>query len=158
MSNDGNDLLGKMGRPWAKWPAIGAVAKGTVIETPTARQSRDFDSGESLWWDEEQTQPKMEVVIPIATDERDPDVDNDDGERALVLSVGTARFKAVQAAMKAAGVRAVEPGGVIAVTYTGDGPKPKGSKKNPPKEFSATYTPPAGTEQSALDALGGLIK
>lgn len=153
----GNDLLGKMGRPWAKWPTKGHTVTGTVIGTPEARQSRNFETGDMDTWPN--GDPKMEVVVPIATEERDPEVDNDDGERSLVLPVGTARFKAVQAAMKTAGVRALESGGVITVTYTGDGPKPKGSKLNAPKEFSATYTPPAGVSESeALAALGGLIQ
>jgi hypothetical protein len=155
--SDGNDLLGKTARPWAKWPAVGAVVTGTVIDAPSARQSRNFESGEPDTWPN--GDPKMEVVVPLATSERDPEIEDDDGERSLVLPVGSARFKAVQAAMKRAGVKALAPGGVIAVRYTKDGPKPKGSKLNAPKEFSAEYTPPAGvSEQDALAALGGLIK
>lgn len=174
--NDGNDLLGKMARPWAKWPKVGDVVSGTVVETPSQRQSRNFETGQPETW-ESNGDPKMEVVVILATTQRDPDVQGDDGERALVLPVGSARFRAVQLAMRNAGVRGLQPGGKLAVTYTGDGVKPKGSKLNAPKEFSAHYVPPeldiqaaidikdAATaphskqaEQDALAALGGLIR
>jgi hypothetical protein len=159
--DDGNDLLNSAGKgtPWAKWPVKGATVTGRIIDTPSARQSTDIEDRTPKFWPD--GTKMMEVSVRIATDERDADIEEDDGTRQVVLPVGTSRFKAVQAAMKTAGVKALEPGGVLTITYTHDGPKAKGSKFAP-KEYSATYTAPAQAalagDGDALGALAGLVK
>ncbi len=161
--SDGNDLLMSGGRPWAAWKKIGDTVTGTIVSPPTARQSRDFDTQEPAFWDEEKQDPKMEVLVIIQTTTIDPEIEGDNGERSLVLPKGSARFRAVQTAIRASGANGFEVGGTIAVTYTGDGEKPKRRGALAPKLYSAKYAPPvaaaAGSseEEAALNALAGLV-
>jgi hypothetical protein len=149
---DGNDLLmASGGTPWAKWPAKGTKVTGVVKEVPKARQSRDIDTNTPAVWPDGEA--KMEVVILIATDERDPDIEDDDGTRQVVLPKGSGRFIAVQGALKAAKANGILPGGRLEITYVKDGPKRAGSKFAP-KEYAATYVPPT---EDGLDALSGLL-
>ncbi len=157
--SDGNDLLMSGGRPWAKWARIGDTVTGTVTSSPTARQSRDFDTGLPDFWDEEKQEPKMEVVVTIQTGITDPDIEGDNGERAVILPKGSSRFRAVQTAVRVSSADRLEVGGVLSITYTGDGEKPKRRGALAPKLYSATYTPGSGTpdEAAALNALAGLV-
>lgn len=161
--SDGNDLLMSGGRPWAAWAKIGDVVTGTIVSPPTARQSRDFDTQEPAFWDDEKKDPKMEVLVIIQTSTIDPDIEGDNGERSLVLPKGSQRFRAVQTAIRKAGANGFEVGGVISVKYTGDGEKPKRRGALAPKLYTAEYTAPvaaaAGSadEEAALNALAGLV-
>jgi len=154
--SSGNDILGQTGRPWAKWPTIGTEVRGRVLEEPSLRQSRDYESGDMMTWPN--GDPKMEIVVALATELRDSEIDNDNGERALVLPVGSNRFRAVQKAMRDGGSKGLYPGDTIAVKYVADGPRdPARPRLNPPKEFVAEYTRANGSAtQKALDALAGL--
>lgn len=160
--SDGNDLLMSGGRPWAKWEKIGDSVTGKVVSAPTARQSRDFDSGEPAWWDDEKKDPKMEVVVIIQANTIDPEIEGDTGERSVVLPKGSARFRAVQTAVRASGAKGIEVGGTLTVTYTEDGEKPKRRGAQAPKLYKAKYEAPTGTgdaaEEAALNALAGLVQ
>jgi len=155
MSN-GNDILGRSGRPWAKWPAIGDEVRGTVLEEPSVRQSRDYESGDPMTWPN--GDPKMEIVVPLKTALRDPEIQGDEGERIVVLPVGSNRFRAVQKAMRDAGVKGLFAGDELAVKYVADGPRdPAKPRLSPPKEFAAEYKKAnAAAAKNALDALAGL--
>ncbi|MFT2016324.1 hypothetical protein ACMA1D_10840 [Streptomyces sp. 796.1] len=102
-------------------------------------QKRDFDSGEPVFWND--GRPKMLMQVNIQTEARDPADPDDDGVRALYLEYKKAY--AVRDAVKASGARAVEPGGVLALTYTGDDHAAARGRGKPPKNYSATYQPPA---------------
>lgn len=140
MSTDAYDLLYKSDGASAKFERPGAVVSGTVIEEPVSRQATDFKTKELKWWDKEKTQPVMEVVITIQTDERDPNVTDDDGRRRLFC--GNRLLKAVREAIKDSGHKGSIVGGRLGVEYTGDGvPSERGL--NPPKLYKAKFVPPA---------------
>jgi len=146
----GNDLLGRGGRPWAKWTNIGDVVSGTVLEEPEQRQSRDYESGELAVWPN--GEPRLEVIVPLQTSLSDPDIDNDNGERLVVLPAGSARFRAVQTALRKAGSKGLFPGDQLVIRYKEDGARV--GKKNPPKIYDAEYK--KSSNGSVLDALSGL--
>lgn len=145
--SDPNDFLLSGGVPSAKFPEIGTVVKGTVLSAEV-NQQRDFDSGEPKTYDD--GNPMMQMVVTLATDERDPDVDGDDGTRKLYVK--GAMLAAVRTALRAASAR-IEPGGTLVVKYVADGtPSKKGL--NPPKQYEAAYKPGTGTAVDALLADG----
>jgi hypothetical protein len=160
MSN-GNDLLmGSGGHPWAKWNQVGDAVEGECVAAPTQRQSRDFDTGDPAVWPN--GDPKLELLVLLQTEELDNDIAGDDGVRAVVLPVGTQRFRAVQRAVREAGARGIEPGGFLSVKYTGDQPHERRGF-NPVKQFAATYKAPQTPaempdDKDALNALASFIK
>jgi hypothetical protein len=154
---DANDMLMSGGIPWLSFKEKGVTYTGKVMSF-TARQSRDFESGDLAWWDKEQTQPKEEVVITLQTDLFDPEVDGDTGARQLVVPKGSARMAAVRSAIRSAGASGIEVGGTITITYTGDKPNTKNPKLNGIKQFDVTYVAPGLTDQAAQDALDALTK
>lgn len=143
---DPNDWLMSGGAKSAKFPEVGTVVKGTIVTPPTLSQQTDFTTGALKTWDD--GKPMMQLVVTIATDERDPDEPEDDGLRSLY--VRGAMQAAVKDAIRKAGAKGLEVGGTIAVRYTGDGvAKQRGM--NPPKQFAAQYKAPAS--QAADDFL-----
>ena len=149
MSKDANDLLMSGGVPWASFQAIGDSVSGPLTGEPTTQQARDFDSGALKFWDD--GEPIMEIVYVLATGQVDPLVDDDNGDRKVVLN-SAHKKAAVRAAVKAAGAKGVHTGGVLTLTYSGqDDPKKKGSQGA--KQFQATYVPPADALLNAPAAL-----
>ena len=63
------DLLEGGGKS-AKFETVGDTTKGQVVSAES-RQQTDYTSGEPLTWDD--GNPRMQLVITLATDERDPD-------------------------------------------------------------------------------------
>ena len=148
---DPNQFLLATGVPSFKFTNIGAIAKGEIVSLDMQQQN-DFESGAPLWWDEAKTQPRMQLRIVLATDERDGD---DDGRRAIYVK-GQMQA-AVRDAIKKAGADKIEEGGTLAVKYDSDGEPPKsasGKPLNPPKQFVAQYQPPSVTPAAvAVDDL-----
>ena len=151
MSN-ANDLLMGGGVKSATFPngAYGHTVAGTITQPPTTSQQRDFDSGELLTWSD--GNPKMQIVVTLQTDQRDPSDPDDNGMRVLYIKASSAMQRAVRDAVKASGAKGLEVGGVLAVRYDRDEPNSKG-RGNPKKIYSAAYTPPA--QQAAHDTLMG---
>lgn len=137
--NANNFLMG--GGKSASFKDIGKTVAGVIKQEPEVTQQRDFDSGEPAFWDKDKTEPKMQLVITLLTQERDPQDPHDDGERKLYVASPNMR-KAIAAAVRAAGRNGLAVGGALAVTYTHD--EPKTGKGNPPKGYSAQYVPPTG--------------
>ena len=144
-TTDPNDLLLGSGLPSAKFPVIGTVVKG-VVEHSEVSQQTDIN-GTRLTWDN--GDPRMQVVITLATDERDPAVDDDDGRRKLYVKAQMQ--KAIGDALRTAGVK-LEVGGVLAVQYESDAP-PKKVGHNGAKQYRAQYQPPSAAT-AANDLLG----
>ena len=116
---------------------------GVIVEPqPELVQMTDFKTGDPLFWDKEETRPKMQLVINLLTQERDEDDPSDDGRRRLYVK-GNMR-KAIAGAVRAAGAKGLAIGGGLQVTFTGEGEKEKGM--NPPKLYSAKYVKPAAAE------------
>jgi hypothetical protein len=145
----GNDLLmNSGGTPWAKFPQPGTTVVGDVIGEPEARQRTDFDDGTPLTWPN--GDPRMEVVVKLQTTERDPEIQDDDGVRALHMYGNM--LAAVRDAVKATKAAGLQPGGRLAVTYTGDG-EARGKSKAP-KLYRAQYAVPAGGGNEVLMGQG----
>lgn len=132
-----NFLLGG-GVPSAKFEAIGTTVGGVITEEPEMRQQNDFDANEPAFWPD--GKPKMQLVVTVQTDLRDPEVQDDDGQRRFYVRANLQ--KAVAAAVRKAKASALEVGGTLQVTYSADGAK-SNPRFNAPKLYTATYTPPA---------------
>lgn len=125
------------GTPWAKFPAVGSVVRGTIVSIEQ-RQRTEFETNEPLL--NKDNTPAMEIVVVLQTTERDPEIEDDTGLRALHAPVwffeGCMRL-AIMAAVLAAGAKAPEIGGELAVQHSGMDGKAK--------LYVATYAPPALT-------------
>ncbi|KAB8196229.1 hypothetical protein FH608_005485 [Nonomuraea phyllanthi] len=141
-----NDFLMAGGTTSAKFATPGTTVSGTICRQPEVQQQRDFTSGKPKTWDN--GDPMMQLQVVLATDERDQEIPDDDGERAIYVK--GAMKKAVQDAVRKSGAKGLEIGGTLTVTYTGDG-TPSQRGMNAPKLYSAAYVPPAA--KTANDVL-----
>jgi hypothetical protein len=141
-------LMGGGGPPSAKFPVLGYENAGRLVGKPTVEQQRDYDTEEPLYWAD--GKPRWQIVVTLATGERDPEIRDDDGVRRLFVK-GQMKT-AVQAALKAVKADGLEEGGHLTVTYTSDGPQPN-PKKNPPKQYTARYVTAANAELMAPEPI-----
>lgn len=132
IDNSALDLLEGGGKT-AKFATIGDIVKGTVVSA-SSKQQTEFGTGKPLTWDN--GDPKMELVVTLATDERDPDDATDDGTR--VLYAKGAMLAAIRAARQG---KTFEAGGTLAVKYVSDKPSSTPGY-NPAKQFVAEYQAP----------------
>jgi hypothetical protein len=140
----------------ASFLTIGATFTGLIIEQPEVRQQNDPDTGLPKTWDN--GDPMWQIVVTCDTDQRKPEIENDDGVRYLYISgskkpESLSMHVAVRDAVQAAGVDGLEKGGRITVTYIGDGEKAPGASavRSKPKQYSATYIPAASVALMAPD-------
>lgn len=146
---DPNDLLmGGGGPPSAKFPVLNYEVAGRITAKPTSEQQRDYDTDKPLYW--EDGKPRYQIVVTLATGERDPEVSDDDGIRRLFIK-GQMKT-AVAAAVKAAKANGLEEGGHLTVTYTADGEQPN-PKKKPPKHYTARYVTAVDAELMAPEPI-----
>jgi hypothetical protein len=149
--SDANDVLFGSGIPAAKFTNPGDTFGGPIVKLE-ATQMRKFDkktnrpTDELDFWDN--GDPKMQAVVTVRTQHRDPEDPSDDGQRKLYIS---SRYQqnAVKGAVKAAGKRALEIGGILQLTYTHEAPSEAGPLA---KFYEATYQPPSAA--AANQALG----
>ena len=99
---DANALLMGGGVASAKFEDIGATVTGRVVAKPTANQQTDFKTGAPKTYDN--GDPMMQVVVELATADRDPDNPEDDGHRKVYI-----KGKSLTAAVRAAVLRAGAP-------------------------------------------------
>jgi hypothetical protein len=135
---DANELLMGGGRAAAKFPTIGTTITGRIAQTPQARQQTDIETGEPLTF--ANGDPRMQIVVTLATAERDPTDADDDGERALYIKGNM--LTAIRDAVRKTGAKGLEVGGTLTITYTADGEK-KNRAFNAPKLYAAVYVPPS---------------
>lgn len=143
-----NDLLMSAGVSAAKFPTVGTAVSGRIAREPEAREQTDFTTGAVLRWDN--GEPKMQIVVHVATDERDSQDLSDDGTRALYVK--GQMLNAVRSAVRGAGAPGLAVGGALTVTYIGDA-EPTKRGFNGAKQYSATYTPP--TQAAVANLLNG---
>ncbi len=140
MSSDNvNDfLMGGGGAPTAtfKDASIGRKYVGKIIASEVTQQT-EMKTGEPKFWKD--GNPMMQAVITIQTDERNLDIEDDDGQRRLFVK-GEMQ-KAVRDAIKESGAKGLEVGGMLAVAYIGDGEPPERGL-NAPKLYKAQYKAP----------------
>jgi len=139
-----NDILMGGGVASAKFENHGDQIAGTIDDEPQAVQQTDFTTGEPLTWPN--GDPRMQVVVTLATDLRDDS--EDDGLRKVYIK-GKSMTAAVRDAVRAAGAKGLERGGQLTVTYTGDGVAERRGI-NPPKLYAASYAPPSAAAVNAV--------
>ena len=133
---------------FTKVDGIGTRKGGRIVEPfPYKAQRRDYDTGELLWWDKEETDPKEHIVVTLQTDERgEPDEDGvpDNGRRRVYLAGGDLQKKTQQAVRKA-GDDDFEIGADYFITRTGYGEARKnaaGRDLNAPWLHKVEYSRP----------------
>ncbi|MFT2014637.1 hypothetical protein ACMA1D_02130 [Streptomyces sp. 796.1] len=141
-----DDFLMGGGVTSAKFPTLGTTVSGRITERPTVEQQRDFTTGELKFWDD--GKPQMQLVVTLATAERDPLNPEDDGARRVYIK-GQMK-NAVAAAVRASGARGLEIGGTLTVTYARDGQKTN-PRFNAPKNYDAVYVSSAQNELNTPD-------
>jgi hypothetical protein len=124
-------LMSGSGAKAAKFPTPGTTVSGPIVREPEVVQQTEFGTGKPLFWDD--GKPRNQLVVQIGTDARD-DAD-DDGVRSIYIK-GKSLTNAVREAVKAAGAPGLEVGGILSITYTGDG---KAERGMPPKLYTAEY-------------------
>ena len=140
-------LMGGGGGRSAKFENPGDKVSGEILSVESKQQT-DLDGNPKTW---DNGDPMWQVVVVLATDEREDD--EDDGRRAVYLK-GSRKYAstatAVAEAVKAAGAKTLEVGGTLALAYTGDG-EPTKRGFSAPKLYQAAYKPPvAGVDLSSL--------
>lgn len=124
--------------------------KGKVL-AESLQQQRDLQTGEKKWWDDDKTEPMMQLVITLDTGVIDPDVEDDDGVRKIYAKAQM--LGAIRDAVKKSGHKGKTlVGGNLAVKYVRDG-ETKKRGFNPPKVYAAFYEPPSAVD-AISDALG----
>lgn len=139
-----NDFLMGSGTKSAKFMGRNNPVQMTITRDPEVRQQTDFDSGELKTF--KNGDPMMQLVVVGTTDQRDPDKPDDDGTRAFYIK-GKHMKGVVGDAVRAAGARGLEVGGVLTMTWVSGGPRYEGDTtwtKESPKVYSAAYVKPAG--------------
>ncbi|THA56232.1 hypothetical protein E6R62_12385 [Streptomyces sp. A1136] len=139
-------LMGGGGAPSAKFPTPGTSLTGRITERPTVEQQRDIKDGTPKFWSD--GNPMNQLVITVQTDQRDPSIEEDDGRRRLFVK-GQLK-NAVADAVRAAGARGLEVGGILTVTYTHDGQATQRGF-SPPKQYTAQYIAAIAAELHAPD-------
>ena len=142
-------LLGG-GTPSAKFENVGDKVSGEIINVETKQQT-DLKDGTPKTWDD--GSPMWQVVVTLQTDERDPEITDDEGRRAIYVK-GSMKYasmaKAVADAVRASGAKTLEVGGTLAVQFTGEG-EATSRGFNPPKLYAAAYKAPvAGVDLGNL--------
>lgn len=148
MTISANDFLMGGGVKSAAFPAVGTTVTGRITREPEVQQQKDFKTGELKFWKSD-GKPMQQLKVVLATTERDPATPDDDGERTLYVKGNL--LKAVRDAVRKAGAKGLDVGGTLAVTYSGDGIAQ--GQLDPPKLYTAVYTPPA--KNAAIDFVNG---
>lgn len=119
-----------------KWPELNTRHTMKIVEVGELGVERDDDGNPKLF---PSGDPRPEVICKVNVDERDPEIEDDDGSRTLWLA-GMALKAAIEAvrAAKAPGLRA---GGVLDMIHNDTKP-PASARNKPTKLFKARWTPP----------------
>lgn len=134
-----DELLSGGGKTFfTKDDPVGRSVTGTVTSV-RVRQVTSFETGKPEFWDD--GQPKRQVVITLATAERDPADGDDDGHRNIYVKGWGEQRQALAKAGKPA------VGDTLTVTFSGLGDVP-GKGMNAPKRYDFRLV-----KGSPLDAL-----
>lgn len=118
--------------------------KTMIIKSKETVQARD-DEGNLEFWDDGNA--KWVVVVTVATDDRNPAIEDDDGVRYLWLKGSKDPSKktlmsSTIVAYEAAGAKSLEVGGELSMAWVGEGVK-SSPTRNPPKFYEAKFVPAA---------------
>lgn len=114
---DANALLMGGGIKSINWKnnPVGYTVIGTITETPKVEQMKKFNSDELDFWPS--GDPKMQILVTLQTDQRDPADQEDDGKRRLHIS--PRMMAPVREAVQRVGAKGLEIGGRLAVRRVG---------------------------------------
>ncbi|XSS45975.1 hypothetical protein ACQBAU_16190 [Propionibacteriaceae bacterium Y2011] len=141
-------LMGGGGAPAGKID-IGQPIAGRILEVSAPYQERDYDpknpgSGDLKFF--KNGNPILTFFIDLATDQRSPEIEDDDGTRRVYMD-GARIKKAVKAAVQAAGANGLTVGSYLAIECTHyDEPNDRRSGKN----YQVRYTPGAPPANDVL--------
>jgi copper chaperone CopZ len=144
---DPNDLLSGGSIPSLSFKdvKVGTSYTGTITDLQTV-QVKDFATGEPKYW--EDGKPQLQIQVTLATDLRDPSIDDDNGDRRVYLF--GQKLTAAREALKASGLQKFELGSKFTITFSGTKPaKTKGF--NDVKLYSIAIE--KGSSNPAVDAL-----
>lgn len=141
--SDANELIMGNSIPSCAFKDEKTTHEGTITALAASQARVYLKPDELAFWPD--GQPKMQAVITMQTDERDPEIENDNGMRRLYVSSPRMR-EAIAAAVKKAGATKLAVGGKLGVQFTRRDPAGK-NPDNLPKLYGAKYeVPPAGSE------------
>jgi len=151
-----DDFLMGGGGQSASFENIGDRVEGTIVSLEVTQQT-DFESGDLLFWDDEKRQPRQQLVVSLQTDQRDPELEDDDGVRKVYVkgskkAGSRSLHDATAAAVRAAGAKGLKEGGYIVYVHDGTEPAAKRGMSDR-KLYSAAYRPPSA-EAATGDLLG----
>lgn len=135
---------------------IGNGVIGTIVKMEKVQQTKQGDPDTKLWFDKEQTRPRMQLNVTLQTDLRDwkgckvptdaegndKPASEDDGTRRVYL-----KFKSQEAvgeALRKAGEKTPKLGGRLGLKLSGIQPNPTGSGSI--HLYEAMYEAPSGAE------------
>lgn len=113
--------------PSAKFPTVGTVVAGTVVEIGESTVPDFDDRGRpsGVKFAEDGMTPVKQVDVTLESE-----------GKKVVLHTDGAIFYAIGRSLAEAGVEDLEIGDTLTVTYTGDG-EPTAKGRNAPKQYSA---------------------
>lgn len=131
-------LMGAESVPTASFLTKGTEHEGEILEL-AMRQQLDIDTRKPLFWDN--GDPKMQLVITVQTDERDNEIEDDDGRRRLYV-----KYKmrdAISDAVREADCveDGLQVGGWLRVKWV-KSEKAQNRAKSGAKLYEAEYEPP----------------
>lgn len=144
MTQTANDLLMGGGTGSVKWEHIGQVIIGTIIDEPKVEQIRKHESTELDFWPS--GDPKMQIIVTIQTDTRDPSNPEDDGKRRL--HIPPRMMTPLRESVRKSGAKGISVGGRIAVQWASG----TGVGAGNAREFATDYAAPAIDPGSLLGA------
>ena len=147
--NDDDPFAGGTKTPALSWKGlpIGSTFVLQVLEPAKLLHSRNFETNQPDYWDEEKTQPKMSAVVNV----RVLDGPHSVGEtRSVWAQKPSNLFMAIAQAQTEAGAR-IAPGGILRLRFSGETPH-ENRRYSPIKNYQAKYEAPAASDAFADSA------
>jgi hypothetical protein len=139
--------LAKGGGKFLAWEYPGTMYEG-MIKGVDMRQAREYQSTTPATWDD--GTPKMQCVLTLATQLRDPQDPEDDGTRQISINLWSGQKAALVKACKAAGVPEPQVGQMIRATHVSG----MGTAQSP-RVFEYQLGPAPAAGGGLQGALGG---
>jgi hypothetical protein len=147
MSDEALDFLLSAGAPGLKFPTIGTVHRGKIVSYEKTQQT-DID-GELKFF--KSGDPMFQIVFTLDTDDRDPDIEDDNGVRRLFAK--GQMLGAIKGAIAAAKWKSSLVGGTLAIKFEAEGEaSQRGYSK--PKVYKVKFTPPDPMDVKTEDEFG----
>jgi hypothetical protein len=129
--------------PSLSWKAlpIGSTFTLQVLEGAKLLQSRNFETNEPAYWDDEKQNPVMSAVVNVRVLTGPHSVGED---RSIWAQKPSDLFAAIAAAQQAAGTQ-IAPGGTLHLRFIGETPH-KDKRYSPIKNYAAKYDPPTASD------------